>query len=358
MFGGGETYAESQARRQKEAQARQTSTGAQPGGAAPGEYKSWEQGFGLGSFIKNIGSEGHKEWFTGGGATKGMLTQPMTADYQRGYLQGDFMNRGAPQMNTMQSDAARADQNRLAAMLFQQAQGQRAGAGELAVNRQANRALAAQTAQAQMARGAGAGMAARNAARNRADIGVNAAGQASIAQLQDQQSAQNQLGGLLGAQRQQDIGVAGANQAAQLQQQQQQLAALAQMLGVDKAALEQDLAKRQLSAEDKGQLGNILTGIGGAMTKSDERVKTDISDASDEVDWMLLNIDPKRYRYKEGDEGSRVGIMAQDLMRSKAGADVVEEVDGVLHVDLVKALMLALASVARLDARVRELEGR
>jgi hypothetical protein len=200
----------------------------------------------------------------GGGATEGMAAQPQTADYQRGYLQNDFMNRQAPMMDAGQSDQARGQQGQLAQMLFRQAQGQMQGAGERAVERQAGNAMANQTSMAQMARGAGAGMAARNAARTSADIGTNAAGQAGIAQMQDQQSAQNQLGGLLSATRGQDIQTAGANQQAQLAQQQQQLAALAQMLGVDQAVLQQDIARRQIDSTDKGMLPTLLQ-VGGQI---------------------------------------------------------------------------------------------
>ncbi len=214
---------------------------------------------GLGSFLGDA-----KTWMFGGDATKGMQSGPQTGDYQRGYLQNDFMNRSAPMMNTGQADQTRGQQGQLAQMLFQQANGQTQGAGELAVQRQANNAMANNTSAAQMARGANTAMAMRNAARTNADIGVNAAGQAGIAQLQDQQSAQNQLGGLLGTQRGQDIQTAGANQQAQMQQQQLQLSALAQMLGVDQAALQQDLAKRGLALGDKGMFPSLLQ-VGGQV---------------------------------------------------------------------------------------------
>lgn len=200
-------------------------------------------------------------WLFGGAATAGMETQPQTGDFQRGYLQ-QFTNRQAPMMNTGMSNQARGQQGRLADMLFANAAGTRPGAGELAVQRQVGNANAAQTAQASMARGADSALAMRNAARNQAEIGVNGAGQAAIAQMQDQQGAVGQLGGLLGMQRQQDIATAGANQQAQMQQQQLQLSALAQMLGVDQAALQQDLAKRQLQMQDKGMLGSILQTAG------------------------------------------------------------------------------------------------
>lgn len=203
-----------------------------------------------------------KDWFVGGKATKDMPTGPQTADYQRGFLQ-DFANRQAPTMNTGQSDQARGQQGQLASMLFGQATGATPGAGEMAVNRQVGQAQAAQTSNAMMGRGAGAGMIARNAARASADLGINGAGMAAQAQMQDQQNAQGQLAGLLGAMRGQDINVAGANQAAQMQQQQMQLASLAQMLGVDVAALQQDMARRGLQMQDKGMLPTLLQTAGG-----------------------------------------------------------------------------------------------
>ncbi len=206
---------------------------------------------------------GVKEFFFGGDATKGMKTQPQTADWQRTYLK-TAAEQGAPTLSTGQIDQSRGQQNQLASMLFNQARGLTPGAGELAVQRQANNALANQASMAQMSRGAGVGMAARTAARNAADIGTNAAGQASIAQMQDQQAAQGQLGSLLNATRSQDIQVAGANQSSQLAQQQQNLGALSQLLGVDQAALQQDAARRQIAAGDKGMLPSLLQ-VGGQI---------------------------------------------------------------------------------------------
>lgn len=196
-------------------------------------------------------------YLVGGNATKDMATKPASADMQQNYL-GGMLGRQAPMMDPTQSNQARAQQGQLAGMLTGIAQGNRAGAGEMAVNRQVGQAQAAQTAGASMARGANAALAARQAARMSADIGINGAGQAAIAQQNDQTNAMGQLGGLLSGMRQQDIGVAGANQAAQMQQQQIQLSALAQMLGVDQATLQQDLAKRQLAAQDKGILPSLL----------------------------------------------------------------------------------------------------
>lgn len=203
-----------------------------------------------------------KDWMFGGGATKGMPTDPKTGDFQRGYLQDDFLKRQAPQMNVAQSNQARDQQQGLARMLFATAQGSTPGAGEMAVNRQVGQAQAAQTAQAQMARGANAALAARTAARNQADIGVQGAGMAQQAQLQDATNAQANLGSLLGTMRGQDVNVAGANLNANMGQQQLQLGALAQMLGVDEAALRAAAAKAGVASQDRGAFGGLLQTAG------------------------------------------------------------------------------------------------
>lgn len=209
------------------------------------------------------GWDSFKGWLTGGNATNGMSNGPQTADYQRNYLQG-YLSAGSPVMNTGQVNETRGQQQQLGDMLFKTASGQAPGAGELAVQRGINSAQAGQVSMAQMARGANTAMAMRNAARNAADIGVNGAGQRGIAQLNDKTAAQSQLGQLLGTQRAQDIQVAGANQQAELAQRQLQLGALAQMLGVDQAQLQQELAKKGIDMNDKGMLGSLLQ-IGGQI---------------------------------------------------------------------------------------------
>jgi hypothetical protein len=225
------------------------------------------QGYNLIKNGKVFGQDasGAKSWLMGGDATKGMATQPQTGDYQRNYLQNDFMNRTAPQMNAGQSDQTRGQQNQLASMLFATANGNTPGAGEMAVNRQVGAGMAQNTSASQMARGAGAALAMRNAARANSDLATNGAGQAAIAQINDRTAAQNQLAGLLDTTRAQDIGVAQGNQQANMQQQQLQLSALAQMLGVDEAALQQDLAKRGINLQDKGMLPSLLQMGGHAL---------------------------------------------------------------------------------------------
>ncbi len=300
---------------------------------------------------------GESEWLFGGGASKDMMLKPPSADMQRPYL-GSMLDRQAPMMDQTQQLQARQQQQGLAGMLQRQASGQQAGAGELAVNRQVGQAQAAQASQSMMARGANAGMANRQAARSTADIGVAGAGQAAQAQMQDQTNAMGQLGGVLQGMRGADVQVAGANQASQMQQQQVQLAALAQMLGIDQAEMQARIEKAKVDAGDKGNIGGIMTGLGTMMC--DENLKTDVEPEGVEIDEMLRNIVPCSYNYKDKvhGEGRRVGVMAQDLQRTEIGESIVFDAGDHLEIDGNKAVPMLLAVVARLNARIDQLEGK
>jgi hypothetical protein len=88
------------------------------------------------------------------------------------------------------------------------ANGTQLGGGEMAAQREGNRAIAQQQAIARSQRGGGAAMAARGAAMNSANIGLNTAGQAAQARVQDQQIANQTMGQLIDSGRQQDVGLA------------------------------------------------------------------------------------------------------------------------------------------------------
>lgn len=140
-------------------------------------------------------------------------------DMLRGYAQQQMMGaqgRTAPTVTAAQlaggpQDQVRAQQmgllNRMAAV----ERGDQAGAGELAVNRQAATARGNQFGMAAMARGANAGMAARAGARALGDLGVNAAGMAQQAAAGDQAAARSAMIGLADSTRGQDLSFAGQN---------------------------------------------------------------------------------------------------------------------------------------------------
>lgn len=355
----------------------------QPGSQIQGQpaARQLRQGEGNMGFWSDV-----KDTLFGGGATRNVdtkLQQYDAATAQLGQMAQQAGGRVAPQMQAWQLAGGPQDQSRqgmtdVANRLGAIAGGQAPGAGELAVNRQIGQANAAQAAAAHMARGANAALAYRNAARNTADIGLAGAGQAAAAQMQDQQGANAQLGQLYGTMRGQDQAFAGqnaqlgqqaglANQQAQLQQtgmnDARQIQALGQQLGWDQARINAELAKAGIASQDHGIFPSLLQAGGTvAAVLSDERLKTDITDGGNDADELMARLRPRTYRYRDphNGEGRRLGIMAQDLARSRMGSATLVKVDsdGYLGVDIGKAASAALASVARLDERLRAVEGK
>jgi hypothetical protein len=172
------------------------------------------------------------------------------------------------------------------------------GAGEMAVNRQVQQALAANQAAARMARGQNAGMAGLMAARGAANISQGGIGQAAQQAMSDQQAARAVLGQVLGQGRGADIGLA-QNQAnlaqqmgmanmdaynrnsqfnaqAQMQQMGQNDAAinnyLSQLLAMNQGEQAGRLGLMQQHAQDKGALGGLLQ-MGGQIAAASAGAK-------------------------------------------------------------------------------------
>lgn len=114
----------------------------------------------------------------------------------------------AAQIDTNPQNQFRGMQMQQANSLLAQALGNEKGAGELAVERQAQNAIAAQRAGARSARGAMGGMAGLQAARNASMISGDAIGQAQQASMQDKANANALLNQALQGGRGQDIGLA------------------------------------------------------------------------------------------------------------------------------------------------------
>jgi hypothetical protein len=279
----------------------------------------------------------------------------------------DITHYQAPQLQ-MGDDPFRRAQLQQMQQLQGIASGQQQGAGELAVQRQAANALAAQQAQARMARGGNAALAYRNAANQSAAIGSNAAGMGQQAALQDQMNAQGLLGQIGASGRSNDINVANANAGYQAGANQLNSGNYLQLLN---QLNQQNIAKynadlgigAQQNAANAAQTGGLLAGIGGAIgTLSDERVKTDVSDARGDIDRMLDGLSSARgavsWRYKDPKhgEGRWDGVMAQDLERSAAGKRLVTDTPEGKMVDVRKAAMANLAASARLHERLKALE--
>lgn len=177
---------------------------------------------------------------------------------------GMATNRTAPQAGM--DSPFRSGQLGQIAQLQGIAGGTQQGAGELAVQRQAQNALAAQQAQARMARGGNSILAARGAANNAAGIGMAAAGQGQQAAMQDQMNAQGMLTGALGQGRGQDQQVQLANLDAQLKQMGMddatRLGYLQQLTGMDANTLQVQMGGYNQANQRQGLLGGLLSSGG------------------------------------------------------------------------------------------------
>lgn len=100
--------------------------------------------------------------------------------------------------------------------------------------------------------------------------------------------------------------------------------------------------------------------IAALAIASDERLKTDITDAGEnDLAELLSTFRPKTYTYNDQrfGEGTQFGGMAQDLERTKLGAGMVQKTDhGIRTVHGGKAGMAALAGVSMLYRKLQALE--
>lgn len=313
-------------------------------------------------------SWGEKSASTNLGDYRGQTQYTDRNQIQNAITAGLGTSRTAPQVSINPSDPFRNAQLGQLSQLQGIASGQQQGAGELAVQRQAQNALAAQQSMARMQRGPMAMLGQRDARDQSAAIGSTAMGVGQQAALGDQMAAQGMIAQAAGQGRGQDQSVQLANLNAQLQQMGMDDAArlgyLQQLTGMNAAEL--NAAVGAMGAAQAGNKPGYLPGLmqtagqvgAAAAMASDENLKEEIADASDEVDAMLDNLYPKSYKYKDAKwgEGRRAGIMAQDLERSEAGKRIVMDTPEGKLLDVNKAISAALAGAARLNKRVRELE--
>lgn len=103
----------------------------------------------------------------------------------------------------------------------------------------------------------------------------------------------------------------------------------------------------------------VGTGITAAsMFMSDEREKENIEEF--DASAFLDSLTPHKYNYKnpKHGQGPQAGVMAQDLMKTAEGSSAVQQgEDGAYMVDAGKASNLALASLADMHKRLKDLEG-
>lgn len=117
----------------------------------------------------------------------------------------------------------------------------------------------------------------------------------------------------------------------------------------------QQQAKR---AQEQGQLGSLAMGaaqIGAMALFSDKNLKDDVKPADKEANDMLKNMKATTWSYKDDPKKeTRLGILAQDLEKSKMGKSLVVDTPKGKAVDMVKALSAVLAVQSALDKRLRK----
>lgn len=125
-------------------------------------------------------------------------------------------------------------------------------------------------------------------------------------------------------------------------------------------------ADTQQRAAIIGAIGTVLGAVVAAPVASDIRVKTNIKMGEkprNAIDEFLDALTAYMYQYKEPDApgqkpGEILGVMAQDLMQSDIGKQMVEETPMGLRVDYQSGLAAMLAAQADMNDRLKELEGR
>lgn len=110
-----------------------------------------------------------------------------------------------------------------------------------------------------------------------------------------------------------------------------------------------------------GQSGGLANVPGQQGFTSDEEQKKDIQEQSNNVKGMLDNLKAYSYRYKDPSQpgtnkDENLGIMAQDLEKSKMGKQAVFEAPHGKMIDTNKTVSLAMAALANLNKRINKLE--
>jgi hypothetical protein len=208
-----------------------------------------------------------------------------------------------------------------------------------------------QSAQASMAAGARPGqgaMAARTAMENSGRLGASLSGQQAVAGLQERQAAQNSLNQMLMQQRQQELQAALGGRGQALQG----------YGDIEQARSNRFNAMLGTPLPQEQFLGALM-GAGGLMA-SDSRLKKDIKGGDRDADALLKALRAKSYRYKDErhGEGTQLGILAQDLQKTKIGRQAVIETDGGLMVHGAKLAGALAATLPGLDKRLAKIEGK
>lgn len=251
--------------------------------------------------------------------------------------------------------------------LIQQLQDQAAGRGpslaQMQLQQGTDRNISQAMALGQSQRGAGAAGMLKGIQGQQAGIAQGMAGDAAMLRLQEQMSAQQNLGNQLGSMRGADQQFAGMN----MQNSQFNAGQANGMVSgnADRAAAAaQAQAKLDIEREkllnDQASKSSPFGAVGGILAAfSDARLKTDVAPADDSLYAFLDKLGAHEYEYKDPAHGDRrVSPMAQELEQSELGKAFVFEAGPGKAVDYGKGFGTMLASQAALHKRLKKLEGK
>lgn len=296
---------------------------------------------------------------------------------------------GAQQQAGNQNQYAQGQQANALGMLGQAAAGNGPSAAQAQLQQGLEQGINSNMAMAASARGpAGLANAQKNALASNGQMAGQTANNAAQLRAQEQQAAMSQYGQLANAAQnqyaqqqlgfgQQNLGAAGLyGQAGQLQAGQnalnQQGALGYQQLGFNsqaealQAAMANQQANENINISNaknaSSGLGGILGAVGGAFALSDRRAKTNVKDASSDIDSALNNLGSYSFDYADarlGDGRKQTGVMAQELAANPATAHLVtqEPHSGALMTKGPETANFALSAAAHLNDRLNQLEG-
>lgn len=209
--------------------------------------------------------------------------------------------------------------------------------------------VAGQQAMAATARPQNAAMAARTASMNAARAGSALSGQQAMAGIAERQAAQQALGSMLMQERGQDVNAALGGQGNAINAYSNVLNGKVNLAG-------------QPTGADR-MLGLMSGGIQAAgLAMSDRRLKTGAKDGRKDADEFIKGLKAYTYKYKgkgeHGPEGEHLGLMAQDLAKTKHGRQAVIETPKGLAVDGARLSTSLAAATARLGERLAKLEAK
>ena len=125
-----------------------------------------------------------------------------------------------------------------------------------------------------------------------------------------------------------------------------------------KSGVYRDQAGQKNAERDRdAQLFGGIIEAGATAYASDKRVKKDISHLDSAE--FLKHLKGYSYEYKDPKkygEGDQVGVMAQDLLKTKLKGAVIKDEDGTLRIDYSKLSGPILALLADMNKRLEEVE--